>query len=60
VAGDLLEYLSSALYSEGVGLSLLSHLTYVNALALLFVVTLPVVVLYVHRMVELARGGMTP
>ncbi|QLG50614.1 MFS transporter [Natrinema halophilum] len=61
IAGWLATFLSTslALYSEGIGLSLLSHLTYVNALALLFVVTLPVL-LYVHRMVELARGGLTP
>ncbi|SIS15589.1 MFS transporter [Natronorubrum thiooxidans] len=61
IAGWLATFLSTslALYSEGVGLSLLNHLTYVNALALLFVVALPVL-LYVHRMVELARGGTTP
>lgn len=61
IAGWLATFLSTslALYSEGSGLSLLSHLTYVNALALLFVVTLPVL-LYAHRMVELVRGGTTP
>ncbi|WP_265110903.1 hypothetical protein [Halosolutus halophilus] len=61
IAGWLATFSSTALalYSEGIGLSLLSHLTYVNALALLFVVALPVL-LYVHRMVELARGGTTP
>ncbi|WP_254768393.1 hypothetical protein [Salinilacihabitans rarus] len=57
IAGWLATFLSTALalYSEGIGLPLLTHLTYVNALALLLVVSLPVA-LYVHRMVELARG----
>ena len=57
VAGWLATFASTALalYSEGIELSLLDHLTYVNALALLFAVTLPVL-LYVHRMTEIARG----
>lgn len=58
ISGWLATFLSTALalYSDGVELSLLNHLTYVNALALLFAVSLPVL-LYVHRMIELARGG---
>ncbi|MFP8957534.1 MFS transporter [Natrialbaceae archaeon A-CW3] len=58
IAGWLATFMSTALalYSEGIGLPLGSHLTYVNALSLLFVVALPVL-LYVHRMFELARGG---
>ncbi|MEF8807631.1 MFS transporter [Natronomonas sp.] len=60
IAGWLATFLSTALalYSEGVELSFLDHLTYVNALALLFAVSLPVL-LYVHRMVELVREGAT-
>lgn len=60
IAGWLATFLSTslALYSEGVGLSLLDHLTYVNALALLFTAALPVL-LYAYRMLELARGGAT-
>lgn len=58
IAGWLATFLSTALalYSEGIKLSLLDHLTYVNALALLFAVSLPVL-LYVHQMIEVARGG---
>ena len=57
IAGWLATFASTALalYSEGVGLSLLAHLRYVNALALLFAVSLPVL-LYVHRASVLARG----
>ena len=56
VAGWLASFLSTALalYSESAGLSLLSHLTYVNALALLLLLALPLA-LYVRRMVALAR-----
>jgi MFS family permease len=58
IAGWLATFLSTALalYSEGIGLPLGSHLTYVNALSLLFFVALPVL-LYVHRMFVLAQGG---
>ena len=58
ISGWLATFFSTALalYSEGVGLSLLTHLRYVNALSLLFVVSLPVLV-YVHRMYKLAGGG---
>lgn len=58
IAGWLATFLSTAiaLYSEGIELSLLDHLTYVNALALLFAVSLPVL-LYIHRMIQIARGG---
>lgn len=58
IAGWLATFLSTALalYSEGIELSLLDHLTYVNALALLFAVSLPVL-LYVHQMIEVARRG---
>ncbi|USZ71414.1 hypothetical protein [Natronosalvus halobius] len=57
IAGWLATFMSTALalYSEGIELPLGSHLTYVNTLSLLFVVALPVL-LYVHRMFELARG----
>jgi len=60
ISGWMATFFSTALalYSEGVGLSLLSHLRYVNALSLLFVVTLPVLI-YVHRMFELAGGAET-
>ena len=56
IAGWLATFTSTALalYSEGIGLPLGSHLAYVNALSLLFVVSLPVL-LYVHRMFEIAR-----
>ncbi len=58
IAGWLATFLSTslALYSEGIGLPFGTHLTYVNALSLLFIVGLPVL-LYGHRMVVLARGG---
>lgn len=58
IAGWLATFLSTslALYSESIELSLLNHLTYVNALALLFAVSFPVVV-YVRRMIELVNGG---
>lgn len=57
VAGWLASFLSTALalYSESSGLSLLSHLTYVNALALTLLLALPLA-LYVRRMVALARS----
>lgn len=57
IAGWLATFMSTALalYSEGIGLPFGSHLTYVNALSLLFVVALPVL-LYVHRLFELTRG----
>lgn len=59
ISGWLATFLSTslALYSDGIGLSLLDHLTYVNALALLFAVSLPVL-LYVRRLIEFARGGV--
>ena len=58
ISGWLATFFSTALalYSEGVGLSLLTHLRYVNALSLLFVVSLPVLI-YVHRMYKLTGGG---
>lgn len=58
IAGWLATFLSTALalYSEGVGLPFGTHMTYVNALSLLFIVGLPVL-LYVHRMVVFAREG---
>lgn len=58
IAGWLATFLSTALalYSESIELSLLNHLTYVNALALLFAVSFPVVV-YIRRMIELANEG---
>jgi len=61
IAGWLASFLSTslALYSEAIGLSLLRHLTYVNALALLLAFLLPVA-LYVRRMTTLARQGATP
>jgi MFS family permease len=61
IAGWLASFLSTALalYSEDVGLSLLDHLTYVNALALLVAFLLPVG-LYLSRMRQLAREGATP
>ncbi|MDZ7689431.1 MAG: hypothetical protein U5J64_12115 [Halobacteriales archaeon] len=60
ISGWLATFFSTALalYSEGVGLSLLTHLRYVNALSLLFVVSLPVL-MYLHRMFELAGGAET-
>ena len=58
IAGWLATFMSTALalYSEGIELPLGTHLTYVNSLSLLFIVALPVL-LYVHRMFLLARGG---
>lgn len=58
IAGWLATFASTALalYSEGVGLSLLDHLTYVNAMAMIFGVSLPIA-WYVHRMTQLARRG---
>lgn len=60
IAGWLATFLSTALalYSESIELSLVNHLTYVNAVALLFAVSLPVL-LYVRRMTELANRGST-
>ena len=54
IAGWLATFSSTALalYSEGIGLPLGDHLMYVNALSLLFIVTLPVL-LYAHKMVVL-------
>jgi MFS family permease len=59
IAGWLASFLSTALalYSEDAGLSLLAHLNYVNALALLALSLLPVG-LYARRMVVLARQGV--
>jgi MFS family permease len=61
IAGWLASFLSTALalYSEEAGVSLLDHLNYVNALALLVVAALPVA-LYLRRMRALARQGATP
>jgi hypothetical protein len=61
IAGWLASFLSTALalYSESAGVSLLDHLTYVNALALLIVFALPVA-LYGRRMITLSRQGATP
>lgn len=58
IAGWLASFLSTALalYSEAVGVSLVRHLTYVNALALLLVFLLPLA-LYVRRMATLAHQG---
>jgi hypothetical protein len=60
-AGWLASFLSTslALYSEGAGVTLVDHLTYVNALALLVLFALPVA-LYGRRMVVLARQGAPP
>jgi MFS family permease len=57
IAGWLASFLSTSLslYSEGAGLSLLEHLRYVNALALLLAVALPLF-LYFRRMWTLAAG----
>jgi MFS family permease len=59
IAGWLASFLSTALalYSEAIGVSLVRHLTYVNALALLLVFLLPVA-LYVRRMTTLAHQGV--
>lgn len=61
IAGWLASFLSTALalYSEGAGVSLVDHLTYVNALALLSLLVLPVV-LYARQMLHLARQGALP
>ncbi|HSM45943.1 MAG TPA: MFS transporter [Acidimicrobiia bacterium] len=55
IAGWLASFLSTslALYSEGSGLTLLEHLRYVNAMALLLAVAFPVT-LYLRRMRSLA------
>jgi hypothetical protein len=60
IAGWLASFLSTslALYSEGAGLSLLEHLRYVNALALLLAVAFPLS-LYFRRMRTLAGAGRT-
>lgn len=60
IAGWLASFLSTslALYSEQAGVSLLDHLNYVNALALLGLFLLPVA-LYARRVVRLAREGVT-
>jgi MFS family permease len=57
IAGWLASFLSTALalYSENAGVSLLVHLRYVNALALVLAVGVPVV-FYVNRMRSLARS----
>ena len=57
IAGWLASFLSTslALYSRDVGLTLLEHLRYVNALALLLAVGYPVA-LYLRRMRSLARS----
>ena len=58
IAGWLASFLSTslALYSEDAGLSLLEHLRYVNALALLLAVAFPLF-LYFRRMRTLAVAG---
>ena len=58
IAGWLASFLSTslALYSEGSGLTLLEHLRYVNALALLLAVAFPLY-LYFRRMRSLAGFG---
>jgi hypothetical protein len=58
VAGWLATFLSTslALYFEESGVGLLSHLTLVNALALLLFAGVPVAV-YLHRVARYARGG---
>ena len=57
VAGWLASFASTsaALYSQGSGVSLLSHLTYVEALALVCVFALPVF-LYLRRVVAASRS----
>jgi len=59
IAGWLASFLSTslALYSEGVGVTLLDHLRYVNALSLLLAVAFPVA-LYLRRMRRLAVRGL--
>ena len=61
IAGWLASFLSTslALYSRSAGLSLLEHLRYVNALALLLAVTYPTV-LYLQRIRRLATAGEAP
>jgi MFS family permease len=61
IAGWLASFLSTALalYSEEAGISLLAHLNYVNALALLLLLLLPLG-LYLRRVTQLARPGATP
>jgi hypothetical protein len=58
IAGWLASFLSTslALYSRDIGLSLLEHLRYVNALALLLAVGYPVAI-YLRRMRRLVRAG---
>ncbi len=60
IAGWLASFLSTslALYSEGAGVSLLEHLRYVNALALILAVAFPLF-LYFRRMRNL-MAGTTP
>lgn len=60
IAGWLATFMSTALalYSEGIGLPLETHLIYVNALSLLFVAGLPIL-LYIHRMFVLAKRGVS-
>ena len=57
IAGWLASFLSTslALYSEGAGLTLLEHLRYVNALALLLAVAFPLY-LYFRRMRRFAAS----
>jgi hypothetical protein len=61
IAGWLASFLSTslALYSKGAGISLLEHLRYVNALALLLAVAFPLF-LYFRRMRTLAGLGRAP
>jgi MFS family permease len=61
IAGWLASFVSTslALYSRSSGVSLLEHLRYVNALALLFAVAYPLV-LYVRRMRALAANPEPP
>lgn len=61
IAGWLASFLSTslALYSEARGLTLLDHLSLVNALALLLAVTCPVAA-YVRRAHLLATGRSSP
>lgn len=61
IAGWLASFLSTslALYSEGAGLTLLEHLRYVNALALLLAVAFPLY-LYFRRMHTLIAARRMP
>lgn len=61
IAGWLASFVSTslALYSRSSGVSLLEHLRYVNALALLLAVAYPLV-LYVRRMRALAANPEPP